>query len=160
MKRLEGEVLEALATFPTKRALPARIEDIDPHQFLGLEVNPRAAAIAELVLWIGFLQWHFRTRGGFPPEPILKDFQDDQGADAVLTWNAKELARDDKARPVTRARTRRAIAWRSGAMSTRSGRNGRRRTTSSEIRLLSAARIFADGWAKAMRKRFGPRIRI
>ena len=34
---------------------------VDPHQFLGLEINPRAAAIAELVLWIGYLQWHFRT---------------------------------------------------------------------------------------------------
>ena len=38
-------------------------QTVDPHQFLGLEVNPRAAAIAELVLWIGYLQWHFRTRG-------------------------------------------------------------------------------------------------
>ncbi len=28
---------------------------VTPQQFLGLEVNPRAAAIAELVLWIGFL---------------------------------------------------------------------------------------------------------
>ena len=36
---------------------------VDPHQFLGIEINPRAAAIAELVLWIGYLQWHFRTRG-------------------------------------------------------------------------------------------------
>jgi hypothetical protein len=27
------------------------------------EINPRAAAITELVLWIGYLQWHFRTRG-------------------------------------------------------------------------------------------------
>ena len=33
----------------------------------GIEINPRAAAIAELVLWIGYLQWHFRTRGRRQP---------------------------------------------------------------------------------------------
>jgi len=30
---------------------------------MGLEVNPRAAKIADVVLWIGYLQWHFRTHG-------------------------------------------------------------------------------------------------
>ena len=34
---------------------------MDPHQFLGMEINERAAAIAELVLWLGYLQWHFRN---------------------------------------------------------------------------------------------------
>jgi len=29
----------------------------------GIELNPRAAEVAEMVLWIGYLQWHFRTRG-------------------------------------------------------------------------------------------------
>ena len=29
---------------------------VDPHQFLGIELNPRAASIAEMVLWIGYLQ--------------------------------------------------------------------------------------------------------
>ena len=75
---------------------------IDPHQFLGLEVNPRAAAIAELVLWIGFLQWHFRTRGGVPPEPILRDFKTIKVMDAVLAWDAKELARDERGKPLER----------------------------------------------------------
>ena len=78
------------------------LKTIDPHQFLGLEVNPRAAAIAELVLWIGFLQWHFRTRGGVPPEPILKDFKTIKVADAVLSWSARELARDERGRPLER----------------------------------------------------------
>jgi len=34
---------------------------------LGLETNPRAARVAEAVLWIGYLQWHFRTRGTVNP---------------------------------------------------------------------------------------------
>jgi hypothetical protein len=65
MKRLEGEVLEALLDLGGQEALRGLGQHtIDPHQFLGLEINPRAAAIAELVLWIGYLQWHFRTKGG------------------------------------------------------------------------------------------------
>ncbi|NEP52263.1 MAG: hypothetical protein F6K65_27075, partial [Moorea sp. SIO3C2] len=36
---------------------------VTPANLLGIELNPRAAKIAELVLWIGFLQWHLRTRG-------------------------------------------------------------------------------------------------
>ena len=103
MKRLEGEVLEALASLSEQgRFAGYELKTIDPHQFLGLEVNPRAAAIAELVLWIGFLQWHFRTRGGVPPEPILKDFKTIKVADAVLSWSARELARDERGRPLER----------------------------------------------------------
>ena len=76
MKRLEGEVLEALLDLGGQEALDGlEGHTVDPHQFLGLEINPRAAAIAELVLWIGYLQWHFRTRAGTPAEPILRAFK-------------------------------------------------------------------------------------
>ncbi len=89
MKRLEGEVLEALADLGGQEALTGLGgHTVDPHQFLGLEINPRAAAIAELVLWIGHLQWHARTRGGEPGEPILHAFRNIQVADAVLAFDA------------------------------------------------------------------------
>jgi hypothetical protein len=88
MKRLEGEVLEALVDLGGQEALRGLgTHTIDPHQFLGLEINPRAAAIAELVLWIGYLQWHFRTKGGAPSEPILKRFRNIEVKNAVLTWD-------------------------------------------------------------------------
>ncbi|HXW72540.1 MAG TPA: DNA methyltransferase [Methylocella sp.] len=103
MKRLEGEVLEALASLSAQERFSGyELKTIDPHQFLGLEINPRAAAIAELVLWIGYLQWHSRTRGGMPPEPILRDFKTIEVRDAVLAYDAKELARDDRGKPITR----------------------------------------------------------
>jgi hypothetical protein len=115
MKRLEGEVLDALVSLsPQGRLEGYELRTIDPHQFLGLEVNPRAAAIAELVLWIGFLQWHFRTRGGAPPEPILRDFKTIKVMDAVLAWDAKELARDERGKPLERtdAEGNRVEIWR------------------------------------------------
>jgi hypothetical protein len=87
MKRLEGEVLEALNDLGGQEGLALERHTVDPHQFLGLEVNPRAAAIAELVLWIGHLQWHFRNKGVAPSEPILKAFRNIENRDAVLVWD-------------------------------------------------------------------------
>ncbi|APG90356.1 class I SAM-dependent DNA methyltransferase [Sinorhizobium americanum] len=92
MKRLEGEVLEALADLGGQEALTGlESHTVDPHQFLGMELNPRAAAIAELVLWIGHLQWHFRTKGAAPSEPILRAFKNIQCMDAVLEWDGYPL---------------------------------------------------------------------
>ncbi len=90
MKRLEGEILDFAHSIGqtlggSQQRLEAEGLTVDPHQFLGLELNPRAAAIAELVLWIGYLQWHFRTRSaGLPPSPILRDFKNIECRDAVL----------------------------------------------------------------------------
>ena len=88
LKRLEGEVLEALSSLGGQENLAAlEGHSVDPHQFLGIEINPRAAAITELVLWIGYLQWHFRTKGAPPAEPILRAFRNIRNRNAVLTWD-------------------------------------------------------------------------
>jgi len=78
-------VLEALAELGETEGIG--LETVDPHQFLGIELNVRAAAIAELVLWIGYLQQHYRNRSEHPAEPILKAFGNIQQKDAVLTWD-------------------------------------------------------------------------
>ncbi|WP_336511597.1 DNA methyltransferase [Candidatus Accumulibacter phosphatis] len=103
MKRLEGEVLDQLHAFGRgQQRLEAAGLTVDPQQFLGLELNPRAAAIAELVLWIGYLQWHFRTSGsGLPPQPILKDFRNIECRDAVLACDGIEIVVDERGVPVS-----------------------------------------------------------
>jgi hypothetical protein len=60
-------------------------------------------AIAELVLWIGHLQWHIRTKGGMPSEPILRAFKNIVAKDAVLQAEVSP-SRDDKGKPLTRTR--------------------------------------------------------
>ncbi|MDK9702776.1 MAG: hypothetical protein OEL20_06515, partial [Sulfuritalea sp.] len=104
LKRLEGEVLNQLHDIGHGQTLlEAEGLTVDPHQFLGLELNPRAAAIAELVLWIGYLQWHFRTQGsGLPPSPILKDFRNIECRDAVLAYDDVETVFDEKGLAVSR----------------------------------------------------------
>ncbi len=104
MKRLEGEVLDMLADLGEQEYLVGLDRHtVDPHQFLGLEINPRAVAIAELVLWIGYLQWHFRTRGKvMPAEPVLKAFANIKEQDAALAYDKQEILRDKKGHPLTR----------------------------------------------------------
>ena len=100
MKRLEGEVLNTMREFDDS-VLPGLT--IDPHQFLGIEINPRAAALAELVLWIGSIQWYRRTRDTINiPEPILRDYGNIECRDAVLDWEEIEPVTDDDGNPVTR----------------------------------------------------------
>jgi hypothetical protein len=105
MKRLEGEVLDLLADLAPGEGdrLDVAGASVDPHQFLGIEKNPRAVPVAELVLWIGYLQWHFRTRGSAPPaEPILRDFRNIHEADALLTYDREEPDLDGNGDPITR----------------------------------------------------------
>jgi hypothetical protein len=104
MKRLEGEVLNLLHDLGESQGL-LELEGVtvDPHQFLGLEINPRAAKIAEMVLWIGYLQWHFRTHGSVtPPQPVLRDFRNIDNRDALIGYAREEIVTDEAGRPVTR----------------------------------------------------------
>lgn len=106
MKRLEGEVLDLLRELEegAVREQPRKYDrSVSPKQFRGLEVNPRAQAVAELVLWIGYLQWHYRTQGKTAPaEPILQDFRNIQIVDALLTHDGEELERDSQGRPLSK----------------------------------------------------------
>jgi hypothetical protein len=105
MKRLEGEVIDLMQGELGEPESTLELErfTVDPHQFLGIEINPRAATIAEVVLWIGYLQWHFRTRGRvMPAQPVLKNFRNIEGRDAILAYDREELVRGADGRPVTR----------------------------------------------------------
>jgi len=103
MKRLEGEVLAFIAEQNQGQGmLETEGLTVDPHQFLGMEINPRAAAIAELVLWIGYLQWHYRLNDRLDlPEPILRDFKNIECRDALIEYDSREPELDENGEPVT-----------------------------------------------------------
>lgn len=87
MKRLEGEVLETAAELGAAEHLGGfGAAGVGPWQFFGLDANARAAAIADLMLWIGYLQWHLRTRAYAPQEPILKKLKQIRACDALISW--------------------------------------------------------------------------
>lgn len=84
LMRLESDVLETISQLGGN-AGPC----VGPQQFLGLELNPRAAVIAELVLWIGWLRWRMNNNPEAAPTPVLKQFGNinfggHAGYDAVL----------------------------------------------------------------------------
>ncbi|RUR26706.1 class I SAM-dependent DNA methyltransferase [Vreelandella andesensis] len=103
MKRLEGEVLNLITDLSGgQSSLEAEGLTVSPQQFLGMEINPRAAAIAEIVLWIGYLQWHYRINGSLDlPEPILKDFHNIEHRDALIEFEHREALLDNAGQPVT-----------------------------------------------------------
>lgn len=104
MKRLEDEVLELLQDLGDRQMLlAADVIQVGPAQFHGIEVERWAKEIAELVLWIGYLQWHHRRHGKVPPkEPVLRDYKNIECRDAVLAWDAIEPLVDEHGLSVTR----------------------------------------------------------
>ncbi|MBS0414122.1 MAG: class I SAM-dependent DNA methyltransferase [Proteobacteria bacterium] len=104
LKRLEGEVLNTLADLgQTQDALAFEGETVTLQQLRGIELNERAAALAELVLWIGWLQWHVRTHGlASVAEPVVHNYGNIECRDAVLAWDAQEPARDAAGRLLSR----------------------------------------------------------
>jgi hypothetical protein len=103
LKGLESEVLRRLEDVTGAAQLRLDINQVNPSQFLGIEINPRAAAIADLVIWIGYLQWHFRRFGDLPPiEPVLREYKNIECRDAVLAYDGMELLYDDEGNPITR----------------------------------------------------------
>jgi hypothetical protein len=104
LKRLEGEVLNQLGALgDTQDALDLGRETVTLQQLLGIELNERAAALAELVLWIGYLQWHIRTSGrASVAEPVVHDYGNIAHRDAVLAYDRQEPVIDERGRVVSR----------------------------------------------------------
>ena len=57
---------------------------IGPESVLGIEINPYAAELARVSVWIGHIQW--ARRNGFPPpsDPVLRKLETIDCRDAVL----------------------------------------------------------------------------
>lgn len=104
LKKLEGEVLEAIEELGEDEArFQMQGETVNPHQFYGLELNPRAVPIADLVLWIGYLKWQLRNSGiASISEPVLHAYGTIRQQDAILAYDGKDLLRDESGAPVTR----------------------------------------------------------
>jgi hypothetical protein len=104
LKRLEGEVMNQLeAMGETQDKLGLEGETVTLQQLRGIELNQRAAALAELVLWIGWLQWHVRTRGlASVAEPVVHDYGNIENRDAVLAYDRAEPAMDAAGQTITR----------------------------------------------------------
>jgi hypothetical protein len=96
LKRLEGEALGG------QEGLSLSGETVDPSRFHGTETNPRAATIAEVVLWVGYLQWQLRTGGlAAISDPVLQAHGTIERRDAVLAWDDRRPRQGPDEAPVS-----------------------------------------------------------
>lgn len=107
LKELEHEVLETLHRIEGARAGQALLglagATVVPAQFLGIDVKPFSAEIAQLVLWIGHLQWELlNARNPVIQEPVIPTQRTIECRDALLAWDSTTERVDDSGAGVTR----------------------------------------------------------
>src|SRR5262249_59740056 len=86
---LEKEVIAYAASHGTSVT-----PHVSPVQLAGIEINPFAQQLAQLVIWIGHLQWKYQN--GFAPHrnPVLQPIESIRCMDAVLDLSDPEHPRD------------------------------------------------------------------
>ena len=62
---------------------------VSPTQLYGIEVNEYAHELAQVTIWIGYIQWLVSNGYGLPSEPILKRMDNIQQMDAILAFDAE-----------------------------------------------------------------------
>jgi len=59
---------------------------VRPTQLLGIEINPYASELAQVAIWIGYLQWMRDNGFNAPRDPILEPIDTIENRDAILAW--------------------------------------------------------------------------
>jgi type II restriction/modification system DNA methylase subunit YeeA len=90
LKDLEKEVI----LYGMERGFPAFIPHVGPWQLYGIEINPYAFELAQMSVWIGYLQWIKQNGFGEPEEPVLRPMDNFECKDAVLDLSDPENPRE------------------------------------------------------------------
>jgi len=84
LKNLEKQVV----LYAMDQGFSGTLPQVGPWQLHGIEINPYAYELAQMTVWIGWLQW-IQTNGfGEPQEPILQVLDTFTCGDAILTQHA------------------------------------------------------------------------
>ena len=86
LKDLEHQVITEAEALGLGRQFPA----IGPENLLGIELNPFAAELARVSLWIGEIQWMLNHGFALSRSPILRNLDNIQLRDAVLNPDGTE----------------------------------------------------------------------
>ncbi len=81
LKDLEHQAMVEAEALGLQREFP----QVGPEAVLGLEVNPYAAELARVSVWIGHIQWGRRHGYPAPSDPVLRSLDTIACQDAVLT---------------------------------------------------------------------------
>ncbi len=80
LKDIEHQVMLEAETLGLQRGFPA----VGPEAVIGIEINPYAAELARLTVWIGEIQWMLGHGYSLNDQPILKPLNSIECRDALL----------------------------------------------------------------------------
>jgi len=80
LKDIEHQVMLEAETLGLQRGFPT----VGPESVLGIEINPYAAELARLTVWIGEIQWMLGHGYSLNDQPILKPLNSIECRDALL----------------------------------------------------------------------------
>ncbi len=93
---LESEVLR----FADERGVGGHFPRVDPRQLYGIEINPYAFDLAQMTVWIGYLQWTSQHGFPWPQDPVLKPSDTIRCMDAILDLSDPEHPKEPEWPPV------------------------------------------------------------
>ena len=64
--------------------IPQEFPQVGPQNLLGIEINPFAAELARVTIWIGQIQWMLAHGLGHPSNPVLQPLNNIREQDALL----------------------------------------------------------------------------
>jgi len=89
LKDLEHQVMLDAEALGLERQFPA----VGPEAVRGLEINPYAAELARVTVWIGEIQWMLQHGYSLNRDPVLRPLETIKQRDAVLIrWQRSRLA--------------------------------------------------------------------
>jgi type II restriction/modification system DNA methylase subunit YeeA len=88
LKDFEKRVIHDAETL----GMPQQFPRVGPEAVLGIEVNPYAAELARVTIWIGELQWMIENGFGASKNPILKPLDQIECRDAIVNEDGTEPA--------------------------------------------------------------------
>lgn len=77
----------ALIAYAERHGLEPIPLTVSPHQLYGIEINPYAHELAQMTVWIGYIQWRFENGSPDIEEPILRPLNQIQRRDAILAYD-------------------------------------------------------------------------
>jgi type II restriction/modification system DNA methylase subunit YeeA len=80
---LEKQVINFSVSLGDTRAFPS----VGPEQLYGIEINPYAHELAQVTVWIGYIQWWRDNGFGIPSQPILRPLHNILLMDAILDYD-------------------------------------------------------------------------
>lgn len=80
LKNLEHRVIVEAEALGCDRQFPA----VGPQNVLGIEINPYAAELSRVTVWIGYIQWTLRHGFNLSKTPILQKLENITNRDALL----------------------------------------------------------------------------